>query len=102
MRCAAGFGLIGVLVGMAAPAFAQADAGQVPTTVPEMWKAWCARCHGEDGRGGVKEPTVTIRPIDFTDCSVTSGRPIPIGPASSRKAGTRAGCPIRCPGLARR
>ena len=23
----------------------------IPTTIPEMWNAWCARCHGRDGTG---------------------------------------------------
>jgi hypothetical protein len=46
-----------------------------PTTIPEMWGAWCARCHGQDGAGKVKEPTVTVVPMDFTDCKVTSPEP---------------------------
>lgn len=48
---------------------------QSPTTIPEMWGAWCARCHAEDGAGKVKEPTVTVEPMDFTDCKVTSPEP---------------------------
>ena len=43
-----------------------------PKTVPEMWDAWCARCHGKDGTGKVAEPTITVEPMDFTDCRVTS------------------------------
>ena len=49
-------------------------AGQ-PTTIPEMWTAWCARCHAEDGSGNVSEPTVTVRPMDFTDCKVATPEP---------------------------
>ncbi|MGH9221642.1 MAG: c-type cytochrome, partial [Vicinamibacterales bacterium] len=37
-----------------------------------MWTAWCARCHAEDGSGRVNEPTITVEPMDFTDCKVTS------------------------------
>jgi hypothetical protein len=46
-----------------------------PTTIPEMWTAWCARCHAEDGSGRVNEPTITVEPMDFTDCKVTSPEP---------------------------
>lgn len=37
-----------------------------------MWGAWCARCHALDGSGKVTEPTVSVEPMDFTDCSVTT------------------------------
>jgi hypothetical protein len=37
-----------------------------------MWGAWCARCHAVDGSGKVSEPTVTVVPMDFTDCSLTT------------------------------
>ena len=46
-----------------------------PTTIPEMWDAWCARCHAADGSGRIAEPTVTVEPMDFTDCTVTSPEP---------------------------
>jgi hypothetical protein len=46
-----------------------------PTTIPQMWTAWCARCHAEDGSGKVNEPTVTVEPMDFTDCKVTTPEP---------------------------
>jgi len=49
-------------------------AGQ-PTTIPEMWGAWCARCHADDGSGKVNEPTVTVESMDFTDCKLTSREP---------------------------
>lgn len=48
---------------------------QNPTTIPEMWGAWCARCHAEDGPGQINEPTVTVEPMDFTDCKATSPEP---------------------------
>lgn len=51
------------------------SAQQQPTTIPEMWGAWCARCHAEDGSGRIAEPTVTVEPMDFTDCTVTSPEP---------------------------
>lgn len=62
--------LISLLLAIAAPAFAQEPS--IPTTVPEMWDAWCARCHAKDGSGKVAEPTVTVEPMDFTDCTVTT------------------------------
>ena len=40
-----------------------------------MWTAWCARCHAEDGSGRVNEPTITVAPMDFTDCKVASAEP---------------------------
>src|SRR5688572_25449662 len=46
-----------------------------PTTIPEMWDAWCARCHAQDGSGKIDAPTVTVEPMDFTDCKVTSPEP---------------------------
>jgi hypothetical protein len=55
------------------PLFAQTAEG--PKTVPEMWSAWCARCHSSDGSGKVAEPTVTVEPLDFTDCKIASAEP---------------------------
>jgi hypothetical protein len=46
-----------------------------PVTVPEMWDAWCGRCHAADGSGRVAEPTVTVEPMDFTACQVTTAEP---------------------------
>ena len=46
-----------------------------PTTIPEMWDAWCARCHAQDGSGKIAEPTVTVEPMDFTDCKLTTAEP---------------------------
>lgn len=48
-----------------------------PSTIPEMWDAWCARCHAQDGSGKVSEPTIKVEPMDFTDCRVTSPEPDP-------------------------
>jgi hypothetical protein len=46
-----------------------------PSTVPEMWDAWCARCHAVDGTGRVAEPTITVEPMDFTECRVATAEP---------------------------
>ena len=53
------------------------ESGQTPhpTTIPEMWGAWCARCHAQDGTGRIAEPTVTVQPMDFTDCKLTTQEP---------------------------
>ena len=40
-----------------------------------MWDAWCARCHAQDGTGRIDEPTVSVVPMDFTDCRVTTAEP---------------------------
>ncbi len=50
-------------------------AAQQPTTIPEMWDAWCSRCHAADGSGTVVEPTITVEPMDFTDCRVATPEP---------------------------
>jgi len=52
---------------------AAARTQQTPTTIPEMWNAWCARCHGRDGTGKVAQPTVAVQPMDFTNCRLTTG-----------------------------
>src|SRR5688572_23311848 len=46
-----------------------------PTTIPEMWDAWCAGCHAADGSGKVAAPTITVEPMDFTDCKVATPEP---------------------------
>ena len=48
---------------------------QNPATIPEMWDAWCARCHAQDGSGTVAEPTISVQPMDFTDCKVATPEP---------------------------
>lgn len=40
-----------------------------------MWTEWCARCHARDGSGKMQEPTITVEPLDFTDCKVASAEP---------------------------
>lgn len=47
----------------------------VPTTIPEMWTEWCARCHAQDGSGQTQEPTITVEPLDFSDCKIASAEP---------------------------
>jgi mono/diheme cytochrome c family protein len=50
----------------------QAQSAPPPVTVAEQWGAWCARCHADDGSGQVNEPTITVEPMDFTDCKIAS------------------------------
>ncbi len=64
-----------VVLLVAAIAVASPAQPQNPGTIPEMWGAWCARCHADDGSGKVSEPTVTVEPMDFTDCKVASAEP---------------------------
>ena len=40
-----------------------------------MWNEWCARCHAQDGSGKVSEPTITVEPLDFTDCKIAAAEP---------------------------
>jgi mono/diheme cytochrome c family protein len=48
---------------------------QTPTTPDEMYKAWCSKCHAQDGTGNVAERTVKTVPMDFTDCHLASAEP---------------------------
>ncbi len=78
MRCLAGLLVVfsSLLVAPVAMLVARAQqAPAIPTTVPEKWGAWCARCHAPDGSGKVAEPTVRVEPMDFTDCRVASAEP---------------------------
>ncbi len=68
--------MIGVLILAALASDALQDpSSTTPTTIPEMWGAWCARCHAENGSGKVGEPTITVEPMDFTDCRVSTPEP---------------------------
>jgi mono/diheme cytochrome c family protein len=94
-----------LLLGLsAAPASAQPaqapqtpPSSQVPTTIPEMWNAWCARCHGKDGKGNVSEPTVTVVPRDFTDCKTSTGEGDPDWELAITKGGPAVGLSTEMP-----
>lgn len=40
-----------------------------------MYEAWCARCHGEDGKGPAEGIILETPVPDFSDCSFTSREP---------------------------
>jgi hypothetical protein len=67
--------IVVLLLGLIPASASAQDAAAVPKTIPEMWNAWCARCHGPDGSGKVAEPTVTVEPMDFTDCRIATPEP---------------------------
>ena len=48
---------------------------QGPQTGAEMYQAWCAVCHGDDGRGRVPARALRTPPMDFTDCRLTTAEP---------------------------
>jgi len=77
------------------------EGGQVsqPTTIPEMWDAWCARCHAVDGSGKLAEPTITVEPMDFTDCKVTSPEPDADWERAIAKGGPGVGLSPEMPGF---
>ncbi len=52
-----------------------ATAGQMPTEPDEMYDAFCAVCHAEDGTGQVENPALDAEPMDFTDCAVATPEP---------------------------
>ncbi len=70
-----------------------------PTTIPEMWGAWCARCHADDGSGKVEEPTITVEPMDFTDCKVTTPEPDADWERAIAKGGPGVGLSPEMPGF---
>lgn len=45
---------------------------QVPDSPQEIYRSWCAQCHGADGKGQVPNPTVKTTPMDFTSCSLST------------------------------
>ena len=64
---------------------------------PEMWGAWCARCHAGDGSGKINEPTVTVVPMDFTDCKLATPEPDADWEQAIAKGGPGSACRRRCP-----
>lgn len=64
-----------------------------------MWGAWCARCHADDGSGKVNEPTVTVVPMDFTDCRVTTPEPNTDWERAIAKGGPGVGLSSEMPGF---
>jgi hypothetical protein len=85
--------------GTTAPVQSAPPALQAPSTIPEMWGAWCARCHADDGSGKVNEPTVTVVPMDFTDCRVTSTEPDADWERAIAKGGPGVGLSPQMPGF---
>ncbi|MDO8679315.1 MAG: hypothetical protein Q7R30_12230 [Acidobacteriota bacterium] len=82
-----------------AAALAASQQPGVPATIPEMWGAWCARCHADDGSGKVNEPTVTVVPMDFTDCRVTTPEPDADWERAIAKGGPAVGLSSEMPGF---
>lgn len=64
-----------------------------------MWGAWCARCHAQDGTGKIDEPTVTVEPMDFTDCKLTSAEPDADWERAIAKGGPGVGLSPQMPGF---
>ncbi len=64
-----------------------------------MWGAWCARCHAGDGSGKVNEPTITVEPMDFTECKVTTPEPDADWERAIAKGGPGVGLSSEMPGF---
>ncbi len=80
------------------PALPQPGEGG-PATIPQMWGAWCARCHADDGTGKVTEPTITVVPMDLTDCSWTTAEPDADWERAIAKGGPGVGLSPEMPGF---
>ena len=52
-----------------------ATAGQIPTEPAEMFDAFCAVCHAEDGTGQVENPALSTEAMNFTECAVATPEP---------------------------
>jgi len=50
-------------------------AAQIPATAVEMYRSWCAVCHGEDGAGRPPARPVKSPPLDFTNCRLATAEP---------------------------
>jgi hypothetical protein len=64
-----------------------------------MWGAWCARCPAADGSGKIDEPTVTVVPMDFTDCKLTTPEPDADWERAIAKGGPGVGLSPLMPGF---
>lgn len=82
-----------------AAALAASPQSAAPATVPEMWGAWCARCHADDGSGKVREPTITVEPMDFTDCRLTTPEPDADWQRAIARGGPGVGLSSEMPGF---
>ena len=89
--------LIAILCVLLPVTSAAAQEPENPTTIPEMWNSWCARCHGIDGTGKVPEPTVTVVPRDFTDCKTATGEADPDWALAIEKGGPAVGLSSQMP-----
>ena len=89
--------LLAVVCGLI-PSIAGAQAApQIPSTVPEIWNEWCARCHGRDGSGKVSQPTVNVVPMNFTECAIASAEPDADWMAAIRHGGPAVGLSSQMP-----
>jgi mono/diheme cytochrome c family protein len=64
-----------LLIGVVSLLVATQAAAQVPTTGRDMYRDWCAVCHGADGTGRSTSRPMTQPPMDFTDCRLASSEP---------------------------
>jgi mono/diheme cytochrome c family protein len=83
-----------VCSGLAAHA---AQQPQIPTTSEEIYKAWCAKCHADDGSGRVAVPTVKVQPRDFSDCPSATPEPDADWELVTAGGGTPAGMSSEMP-----
>ena len=64
-------------------------AAQTPTTIPGMWNAWCARCHGRTDPG--RSPSRRLPSSRWTSPTARSPRPSRMPTGRSRSPGWTGG-----------
>jgi mono/diheme cytochrome c family protein len=93
-RC--GWMLVACMVSHA-PVARAGQTPQMPTTPTEIYTAWCAKCHAEDGTGRLPVPTVKNLPRDFTDCPMATAEPDADWELVTAKGGPPAGMSSEMP-----
>lgn len=73
LRSCCGLAVAALLV--SASVAAQDGQVQIPGSPAELYGAWCAKCHAEDGSARVPVATVKSVPRDFTNCRLATGEP---------------------------
>ena len=62
-----------------------------PQNAGDMYRQWCAVCHGANGNGDMPSRPVRTEPLDFSDCAVSTREPDADWELVIRRGGPAAG-----------